>query len=56
MARAKPFKGKTREKPVRPENCIKIKKLKKKGKTGKTKAKPGWNIQAKCSNNTQGII
>ena len=33
MAWAKPFKKKTRENPVKPENSIKIKKLKKNGKT-----------------------
>ena len=33
MVRAKPFKGKTRENPVKLENSIKIKKLKKKSET-----------------------
>ena len=55
MAWTKPIKGKTRQNPVKPENSIKIKKLKKWENFGKTKAKPAWNIQAKCSNNTQGI-
>ena len=38
MAWAKPFKGKTSENPVKPENCIKIKKIVK--KKGKIQAKP----------------
>ena len=32
MAQAKPFKGKTRENPVKPENSIKIKKKKRENK------------------------
>ena len=55
MAQAKPFKRKTRENPVKPENSIKFRNWKKRENSGKTKAKSAWNIQANCSNNTQGI-
>ena len=43
MVWAKPFKGKTR---------IEIEK--KWENAGKTRVKPAWNVQSKCSNNTQG--
>ena len=52
IARAKPFKGKTRENPVKTERSIKIKKAK---KIGKTLEKPKQNQLETFKQNTATI-